>query len=196
MKNWFLRSRAFLVFLPVIAVLCWAAGRDLGVGVLASLLGLGLLAWTLIEWLAHRAMHADVNIAWISRLQDEAHLRHHREPDDLEHSVVHLTASIPISGLLLTAAWLIGGSWPHAWAWTAGVLLGYMLYEFVHLTSHGGPRTQPLRMLHSYHLRHHFQQSDRGFGVTSPLWDWVFSTMPARHPSSNSDAPPSRRVTN
>ena len=31
-----------------------------------------------------------------------------------------------------------------------------------------------------YHYRHHFQQSSRGFGVTSPLWDRVFRTSPLR----------------
>jgi dihydroceramide fatty acyl 2-hydroxylase len=32
--------------------------------------------------------------------------------------------------------------------------------------------------LRRYHYRHHFQQSDRGFGVTTPLWDRVFRTSP------------------
>ena len=32
--------------------------------------------------------------------------------------------------------------------------------------------------LRRYHYRHHFQQADRGFGVTTPLWDRVFHTSP------------------
>lgn len=188
MKNWLLRNRAFLVFLPAIAALLAAAAEGTPFPTLGLLAGFGLLSWTLIEWMAHRAMHARISIAWISRLQDHAHLRHHREPDDLEHSVVHLSASIPIGGLLLLGAWVIGGSWSYAFAWTSGVLVGYVLYEFVHLTSHGGPRTLPLRLLHSYHLRHHFQQSDRGFGVTSPLWDWVFGTLPARRSEPSAES--------
>ena len=36
--------------------------------------------------------------------------------------------------------------------------------------------------LRRYHYRHHFQQSDRGFGVTSPLWDRVFRTVAGRPP--------------
>ena len=194
MKNWLLRNRAFLVFVPVIAFFSWAAGEALSFTAFTLLAVSGVLSWTLIEWLAHRAMHVKTGIASIDRLQEEAHLRHHREPDDLEHSVVHLSASIPISGLLLLTAWLIGGSWPHAFCWTGGVLAGYLCYEIVHLTAHGGPRTQPLRSLHAYHLRHHFQQYDRGFGVTSPLWDLVFGTLPSRSTPSESAATSGERL--
>ncbi len=31
-----------------------------------------------------------------------------------------------------------------------------------------------------FHLRHHYQDDETGYGVTSPLWDHVFGTKAAR----------------
>jgi len=36
------------------------------------------------------------------------------------------------------------------------------------------------RYLGRYHQRHHDDDWTRTFGVTSPLWDWVFGTLPRR----------------
>ncbi|MCK6457046.1 MAG: sterol desaturase family protein, partial [Phycisphaerae bacterium] len=70
----------------------------------------------------------------------------------------------------------------------AGLLLGYVAYEFVHLSSHAGRRWGPLRALDRYHMRHHFENANRTFGVTTPLWDWVFGTLP-RQRSRAASAP-------
>jgi sterol desaturase/sphingolipid hydroxylase (fatty acid hydroxylase superfamily) len=32
------------------------------------------------------------------------------------------------------------------------------------------------RWLKQYHLRHHYQDDQAGYGVSSPLWDYVFKT--------------------
>ena len=36
------------------------------------------------------------------------------------------------------------------------------------------------RFLREYHLRHHFRDDDLGYGVSSPLWDYVFGTVSTR----------------
>ena len=32
----------------------------------------------------------------------------------------------------------------------------------------------------AHHLRHHFRDDDLGYGVSSPLWDYVFGTVSTR----------------
>lgn len=33
-------------------------------------------------------------------------------------------------------------------------------------------------VLQKYHLNHHFRVQNKGFGITSDLWDRVFGTLP------------------
>jgi sterol desaturase/sphingolipid hydroxylase (fatty acid hydroxylase superfamily) len=33
-------------------------------------------------------------------------------------------------------------------------------------------------MLRERHMRHHFQDDTRGFGISAPYWDEVFRTSP------------------
>lgn len=157
-----------------------------------SVIGLvfaGIFLWSLMEWVLHRLMHAEIQIAWVQRLQDEGHLRHHREPDDLEHSVARLRSTIPLSILLVLFAWLVLGDLNYALTLISGLLLGYLYYEFVHLASHASPSTPGLRYLRRYHAFHHYADQRRAYGVTSPLWDWVFGSLPRKDLLQTSSTP-------
>ena len=101
-----------------------------------------------------------------------------REPDDLEHSVARLRASLPLAALTLGIAGLALGDWQRAVVTQCGLLTGYLFYEFVHLTAHANRRVPGLGYVHRYHHRHHGERSDRCYGVTSPLWDWLLGTLP------------------
>ena len=52
-----------------------------------------------------------------------------------------------------------------------------MIHYHVH---HHKPRTPVGRKLRELHMRHHFQDHERGFGVSAPYWDHVFGTPPER----------------
>ncbi len=178
--NWLLRSRPFLIFLPIILGLgiLVARSENLTIGDKILLPCLGLLAWTLVEWVAHRAMHAQPTSKRLACFLDELHMRHHREPHDLEHAVISLRAAIPLAIILFCLEWLILQSAWLATAFHAGLLSGYLCYEYVHLATHRPTIPRLLRPITRYHLLHHYQNPRRGYGVTSPLWDAVFGTLP------------------
>jgi sterol desaturase/sphingolipid hydroxylase (fatty acid hydroxylase superfamily) len=188
--NWLLRNRPFLFFVPSIALmLVWVGLQGaIGARMFFALSLAGLFAWTLLEWAAHRAMHVQTGWPAISRMQDFVHLRHHREPDDLEHSVLCLRYSIPLALLLFAVPRLGFGELSRALVFHGGLLTGYILYEFVHLAGHANRRSLGLRFLRAYHAKHHYGSSERTFGVTSPIWDWVFGTLPRRVGKSAAEA--------
>ena len=45
---------------------------------------------------------------------------------------------------------------------------------------HHTPRTRLGKLLYELHMRHHFQDDTRGFGVSAPFWDYVFRTPQKR----------------
>ncbi|KAL6847429.1 hypothetical protein ACP4OV_023282 [Aristida adscensionis] len=61
-----------------------------------------------------------------------------------------------------------------------GGLLGYVIYDCTHYyLHHGQPSSDPAKHLKKYHLNHHFRIQNKGFGITSTLWDHVFGTLPS-----------------
>ena len=61
----------------------------------------------------------------------------------------------------------------------AGMILGYLSYELVHYAIHRSKWFRVyLRPLVRHHLYHHHKDDGRCYGVTTPLWDWIFGTMP------------------
>jgi sterol desaturase/sphingolipid hydroxylase (fatty acid hydroxylase superfamily) len=187
-QNRLLRSRPFLVFPPVIlAIVAWLATHGQLGWNSAALIAAGLAFWTLLEWVLHRLMHVRPLTAGMARFQYMAHLRHHDEPQDLEHSVVRLRGSIPLALFFFGLACLILQSRPSALAFQAGLMTGYVFYEAVHLASHARRPPFGMRYLMKYHALHHYQDDHRTFGVTSPLWDWAFGTLPRAGPASSQE---------
>ncbi|WZY92396.1 hypothetical protein YC2023_064725 [Brassica napus] len=53
-----------------------------------------------------------------------------------------------------------------------GGMLGYVMYDVTHYyLHHAHPTRAVTKNLKKYHLSHHFRIHDKGFGVTSSLWD-------------------------
>jgi 4-hydroxysphinganine ceramide fatty acyl 2-hydroxylase len=137
---------------------------------LALLFALGLLAWTVIEYLLHRfAFHGFA-----------PHWQHHADPTDPVWIVAPLSLSVSASAVLLAAFSFATGSWAAGGTILAGVVAGYLAYELIHLrvhsTSAGGPI---LRALRKHHYYHHFANDHVCYGVTSPLWDWILRSVPS-----------------
>jgi sterol desaturase/sphingolipid hydroxylase (fatty acid hydroxylase superfamily) len=61
----------------------------------------------------------------------------------------------------------------------AGFMLGYLAYDLIHYaTHHFTMRSGAAKYLKRYHMQHHHKTPEQRFGVSSPLWDAVFGTLP------------------
>jgi hypothetical protein len=180
-----------VVWVPVIGWFLWQgwAGRERtgtsGVEVLAAA-GLGLLAWTLVEYLLHRfVFHFSPRNppAWLHRLIFLFHGIHHVQPWDKARLVMPPGVSIPLAVLFYGLfAWLLDDVFGVP-GWLAPMfgafLAGYLAYDLLHYAAHHLPMNSAWgRRLKRHHLLHHHVTPDERFGVSSPLWDVVWRTQP------------------
>jgi sterol desaturase/sphingolipid hydroxylase (fatty acid hydroxylase superfamily) len=126
----------------------------------------------------HRfVLHMRTHTPAMRRAVEQLHLGHHREPWDEAKIIVPLYGSMPIAAALLGLFRFLTGSWEVAALLMIGCIGGYLSYETVHFHIHcHTTRGRWLRWQRRYHFFHHFKDQRRCFGVTTPLWDWVFGT--------------------
>ncbi len=171
-----------LIYVPVIVGLVWL-GVDRGAGALESALLVlaGLVLWTLSEyWLHRKVFHWEPDHPIGSRMHFIIHGVHHDHPNDKMRLVMPPGASIPLALLFFGAFWLIFGS-PTAYPIFAGFLVGYLMYDYMHYyLHHFVPKSDLGKRLREQHMRHHFQDHRYGYGVSSPIWDVVFGTLPRK----------------
>ena len=170
-----------VIFLPAI-VLLFAAGIG-RVGLLPAVLYAvgGYAFWTLAEYWIHRVIfHFEPEEGVGARLHWMVHGVHHDHPNDPLRLVMPPAASIPLALVFYALFWLVLGA-DRAFAFGAGFLAGYLAYDMIHYhLHHHTPRTRLGRWLRELHMRHHFQDDERGFGISAPYWDRVFGTMSSR----------------
>jgi sterol desaturase/sphingolipid hydroxylase (fatty acid hydroxylase superfamily) len=86
------------------------------------------------------------------------------------------SVSVPLAALFVTGFILVLGE-ASGTLFAAGFLLGYLVYDMTHYyLHHFRPKTRFGRLMRELHMRHHFQDDTRGFGISAPFWDYVFGT--------------------
>ena len=170
-----------LVFGPAIGVLAaLGVARMSPLAAVAWALG-GYLFWTLTEYWLHRVvLHFEPERGLGARLHWMFHGAHHEHPNNPEFVVAPPLVSVPLGALFCGLFYLVLGS--PAWlCFTAAFLAGYVAYDVTHFRLHQRrPRTRVGRLLRELHMRHHFQDGTRSFGVTGPYWDHLFGTAARR----------------
>src|SRR5918995_389716 len=170
-----------LLYGPVVAVLAGFAFDRMGVLKVLGLTAVGYALWTLTEYWLHRIVfHFEPEKGLGARLHWMIHGVHHDHPNDPKRLVMPPSASVPLATLFTLVFYVVLGS-HYFMPFTAGFLAGYLAYDMIHYhVHHHKPRTRVGRKLRELHMRHHFQDHERGFGVSAPYWDHVFGTPPER----------------
>jgi sterol desaturase/sphingolipid hydroxylase (fatty acid hydroxylase superfamily) len=166
-----------LIFLPGIAALeAWGISKVSVLLSLALLIG-GYALWTLFEYWLHRLVfHFEPDHGIGARLHWIIHGVHHDHPNDPMRLVMPPSVSIPLGAGVFGLLYLIFGE-RYAPGIGAGFFLGYIVYDMMHYyLHHFRPRGPIGRLLRERHMRHHFQDDTRGFGISAPYWDEVFGT--------------------
>jgi dihydroceramide fatty acyl 2-hydroxylase len=169
------------IFVPAIVVLFTLGARELTtLGTIGLVIG-GYFFWTLTEYWMHRLVfHFEPEEGIGARLHWIIHGVHHDHPNDPLRLVMPPAASVPLAVLVVGGIWLAAGS-VHGPAIAAGFLIGYIIYDEIHYAlHHHNPSTRLGKRLRELHMRHHFQDDEKGFGISAPYWDIVFRTFSDR----------------
>jgi dihydroceramide fatty acyl 2-hydroxylase len=170
-----------VLFAFPIVLFAIASVRELGVLRTVAMVAIGYFFWTLCEYWGHRAVfHFEPEDGIGARLHWMIHGVHHDHPNDPRRLVLPPAFAIPLALLFFGLFWVtLRGE--IVWGFAAGFYAGYVLYDSVHFALHHyTPRSRLGRHMRELHMRHHFEDHERGFGVSAPWWDIVFGTRPRR----------------
>jgi 4-hydroxysphinganine ceramide fatty acyl 2-hydroxylase len=167
-----------VLYLPVVAYSLYFAvwHEELPSVLIVALFVVGWLIWTLLEYVIHRfVFHYEPKTRLGKVLHFVVHGVHHDYPNDASRLVMPPVVSIPLAFFFYVLFALVFGRFcPPV---MAGLISGYIFYDSLHYaTHHFVMRKGVWSWLKQYHLRHHFQDDHAGYGVSSPLWDYVFRT--------------------
>ena len=138
----------------------------------------GMAFWTFFEYLMHRfVFHHESDNPRIQKITYTTHGVHHHYPRDKDRLFMPPVPSLIIASLLFAISfWIMKYS---AFMFFPGFVTGYLLYGTMHYAIHAmNPPFKFMKTWWRYHHLHHYKESNRGFGVSSPLWDYVFGTVP------------------
>ena len=167
-----------VLYVPLVCYMLYNSvwQRQLSIVAVTALFLLGILLWTLIEYLIHRyVFHYQPKTRWGKRLHYVIHGVHHDYPNDARRLVMPPAVSIPLAFLFYGLFLLVfRGLTPPVFA---GLVFGYVCYDMLHYaTHHLAMKRGTWLWLKQYHLRHHYRDDHVGYGISSPLWDYVFRT--------------------
>jgi sterol desaturase/sphingolipid hydroxylase (fatty acid hydroxylase superfamily) len=160
---------AALVVAVCMAAMCHYSAQGRSLWLLAALVG--VLSWTLIEYLLHRfVLHRVPLVAAMHDAHHQVPLAFIGTPTWLSLGIIGVLIFLPAwaSGPLVTASGL-----------TAGVMTGFLWYGIIHHAIHyRRPRLMARHLLAASrrHAQHHYARRPGNFGVTTAFWDQVFGT--------------------
>jgi sterol desaturase/sphingolipid hydroxylase (fatty acid hydroxylase superfamily) len=170
-----------IIFVPVIVAMEWiGASKGYTVWAILGLMAVGAFIWTLTEYWLHRLVfHWEPDNAFGRRMHFIIHGIHHDHPNDKMRLVMPPSVSIPLAALFLLGFWALFGD--AGFPIFGGFMLGYLAYDYTHYyVHHFVPRSRLGKKLREQHMRHHFQDHRYGYGVSSPIWDVAFRTLPKK----------------
>lgn len=137
----------------------------------------GIVFWTFTEYTLHRfVFHYIPKSDWGKRIHFIVHGVHHDYPKDSKRLVMPPSVSIPLASLFYFLFLISIGSILAA-PFISGFLTGYLFYDITHYAIHHFNMHNKFWLaIKNHHSKHHYQNPNLGYGVSQPIWDYVFGT--------------------
>jgi len=167
------------MYIPVIFFLLYYSftREDFTWSYIVLLFFAGIFSWTLFEYLMHRfVFHYVAHSPRAQRLIYIIHANHHEYPRDKERLFMPPAPSLIMACIVFTLQYLMIGE--NVFMFFPGFLLGYLIYGTMHYAIHAwNPPFKWMKPLWRNHHLHHYKEQEKGFGVSTTIWDRVFGTM-------------------
>lgn len=171
----------YSIYFPIIALMLYygTAYKSLTISSEILLFIGGALFWSLFEYVMHRYLfHFVAESPRAQKFIYTMHGVHHEYPRDKERLFMPPVPSLIIASFIFLGMYGLMG-W-FALAFFPGFLFGYIMYGSMHYAIHAFAPPKILKALWRNHHLHHYKTEDKGFGVSSVLWDVVFRTVPKK----------------
>jgi 4-hydroxysphinganine ceramide fatty acyl 2-hydroxylase len=171
----------YSMYFPVIIFMLYygAVYKDISALNTIFLFAGGALLWSLFEYMIHRHLfHMIVETPRAKKFVYTMHGVHHEFPRDRERLFMPPVPSLLIASIIFYLMYL-GMGW-NVFAFFPGFLFGYLMYGSMHFAIHAFTPPWFLKALWRNHHLHHYKSPNKGFGVSSVLWDIVFRTVPKK----------------
>lgn len=168
-----------IIFVPFIIYLLFKSVVSAQLDFISGILYfcLGFFVWTVTEYIMHRFIfHFTPTTEIGKRLHFIFHGVHHDYPKDKLRLVLPPIVSIPLSSAFyyLFRNIIAGDIF---FPFFAAFLIGYLVYDMLHYAIHHVQMQGKLwNVLKTHHLKHHYVYPERGYGVSSPIWDKIAQT--------------------
>lgn len=139
---------------------------------------LGVISWLLFEYSLHRWVFHWRSTSYIGNIiHFLIHGHHHITPMDFNRLVFPpLPASILALPFWYGAPRILGVTF--GYPWLIGFALGYLIYDMTHFwIHHAVPQNAFFKSQKRRHVHHHYFQPTVNFGISNPLFDYVFATI-------------------
>lgn len=167
------------MYTPVLVLLPYYSIHTLEFSLLKTVLLFlcGMLFWSLFEYLMHRfVFHHIATSETGKKISYVLHGNHHEYPRDKERLFMPAVPSLIIASFLFFTYYLILNT--NVFPFFPGFMFGYLIYGSMHYAIHAwNPPYKWMKGLWRNHHLHHYKDEQKGFGVSSTLWDHVFGTM-------------------
>jgi len=168
-----------IIYVPVIMYFFYRTiiVYSISAGNIVLLILLGLIVWTLTEYTLHRFIfHYKPNSELGERIHFIFHGVHHDYPSDSRRLVMPPSVSVPLAFIFYYLFFAILGK-SHIAPFFIGFLTGYLFYDLTHYAVHHfNIHNKFWLALKKHHMRHHYLNPDRGYGVSTSLWDNIIGT--------------------
>eukprot|EP00178_Gracilaria_changii_P016845 TRINITY_DN48295_c0_g1_i1.p1 TRINITY_DN48295_c0_g1~~TRINITY_DN48295_c0_g1_i1.p1 ORF type:complete len:359 (-),score=45.01 TRINITY_DN48295_c0_g1_i1:274-1350(-) len=144
----------------------------------AAMVALGFIGWLFFEYTLHRfVFHMRTTGYYANIFHFLIHGHHHITPMDFDRLVFPPVPALLVgSPIWLLAPRLMGANF--GYPWLLGFAVGYLVYDMTHFwIHHAVPRNSFLKRQKTRHVYHHYFQHSVNFGISNPLFDYVFRTI-------------------